>query len=74
MPFPILKNPVVVFGGLIGLGLLLGLFMARGSYNSQGYVLVALVITILALFVLIPRVAKGEGKLFAKVLVLAFFL
>lgn len=61
-------------GTLVGLSLLGGFVIKESDYNVQGLLLVALVLTIVGGFFLIPKISQGEGKAFLWFLVLAFLL
>ncbi len=56
---------------LVLVGAFLGLGVSRSDYNLQGYVVVALAVALLGLFVLVPKAASGEAPWFARLLVLA---
>jgi len=65
----------LVFAVLLAvLGIVLGVSIAQFDYEIQGYILVALALLVLVLFLLIPRVARGEGSWFFRLLVIAFFV
>jgi hypothetical protein len=70
----LLTRQIAYIGVLVCLALFAGFIMASYDYDIQGSLLVALALVIVALFLVIPRVAAGEGKLFLKFLFLAFFI
>ena len=61
-------------GVLVGLACLAGVVIFIGDYNVQGVVIFALVLGIAAGFMLIPKLAQGEGRIFLHFLFLALGL
>lgn len=70
----ILSKQILFIGVITAIALTVGWLMSSSDYNIQGLALIILFLSILVPFVVVPRVAAGEGELFSKFILFAFVL